>query len=493
MIYTPSAKIELLRRFTDGYVTGTGFGNDIAKTLTDVTAFLADPDQYRPNLNEDQSVTGIPAEGQSFHTTALHAFATDNVSNANVVATELLAIVNATDLNTTFWNDSGSLRWDDLLAADSGSAMWGRTGKFKKLYISYKLIESLQTTLTSTEEAQINTWFQRFKELAETGTKNRLDTQWGANWENTLVKNYGDFENQLYPETVANSNTPITDAVGVVDARFTMILGQDSHNNRVWDAISYVHLWATENGDSTGEFWTRQAIKMTIKYCVFPDGSYWELMRNRDSDPPLGVFYSNIAINGMIEMAHTDAIYNHYPTDKLYDYETSDGILNGSTDQSVSAYVGGSTTDGSTLKGLKTLIIGQSKYYRTPANGGWSPVRYYTSFDDTVTTEIDMEGNYQPSTQAAIANLYYKDQDIQDYYLFNTTVGYPVKQNLLVGSLADAGYSEDYGAWGSLTQGAMWLEMEDNFFTLKGKTTVNLNPHSGTGVSRIYLGNSLIK
>ena len=59
-----------------------------------------------------------------------------------------------------------------------------------------------------------------------------------------------------------------------------------------------------------------------------------------------------------------------------------------------------------------------------------------------------------------MANLYYEDQDLEDYYMYNTSVGYPTKVQIYEGY----GLQEDYGAWGNMIIGSAWFQQEDNFF-----------------------------
>ena len=113
-----------------------------------------------------------------------------------------------------------------------------------------------------------------------------------------------------------------------------------------------------------------------------------------------------------------------------------------------------------TPKSLKTFIKGQSKYYRTSANGGWSDLKFYNN--SGYKSIINVEGVYMASVQVAISNLYYNDSEIADFYKYNQNAGYPQKQSLNQGYTGSY-YNEDLGAWGNNIIGVMWLEMEDNF------------------------------
>jgi len=61
--------------------------------------------------------------GQTLHTSAFYAYAIDDITLANAVANEILAIVNTNDFTTPFWNASDTLRWD------SDNSMWIQSGK----------------------------------------------------------------------------------------------------------------------------------------------------------------------------------------------------------------------------------------------------------------------------------------------------------------------------------------------------------------------------
>ncbi len=455
--YNQDARVILKQRFDDSYTAGVGFPDDITNVNNDVTAFTADPDQYRPQMGDSLAVGfGIPSAGQNLHTSAVKAYVDNDEVLANTVCTEILGTVNANDLNTAWWNASSAYRWD----ADDD--LWIQTSKVKKLFDSYNLLVNIQSVLTDAQKTTIETWFERYKTLAETAVRARLQALMGASWEDDATVFYGDSNNVLYPTGSGDTPTPVYDSGGNVLPEYTMILGQDFYNNRQWEAVAYIHSWAIENDDRDSERWTRQFFKAAIKYGLFSDGSWCELFRNRDSDPTLGIFYGYITLSAMVDMAHNDAKANHYPDDRLYDFKTTEGILNGSTTNTNFAYLGGSTTDGTTQKSLLTFITGQSNYLRTQANGGWNDIRFFEATDTTLTA-LSTVGLRQPSVHAAIANLYYKTQDLEDFYTYNTSVGYPAKVTISEGYLAGTG-NEDMGGWGNLIFGSMWYAQEGNFY-----------------------------
>lgn len=465
LIYNNQAKEILKQRFENGYIAGTGFSDDITKTLNDAIVFSQNPGKFRPVLGE---IPDVPSGGQTLHTSALYAYAIDDIDLANTVIDEILSIVNTNNLYTTFWNESNTLRWD------SENALWIQTAKVKKLKDSYYFIKTLQTSLGENDKIIIENWFTRYKELAEEAVRARLSNLLGSTWEATGPTT---INNALYPTFGGNATpTPVYNQNGDIIDDYTIVLGQDTFNNRQWDAISYIHSWAVFNNDIDSETWTREFFKNAIKYGLFPDGSWCELFRNRDSDPTLGVFYGYITLGGMVAMAHLDAIANNFPLDKLYDYETTEGLVNGSTTLTSSGYLGGSTTDGITKKSLYTFLKGQSNYLRSSVDGGWNDIRFFKSTDNII-TPLSTVGLRQPSVIPAMANIYYKNQELLDWYNYETTRGYPSKVTISEGYLAGGVGNEDMGPWGNMILGLAWYNQEDSFDSASLSTSNN-NPLS---------------
>ncbi|NRD19964.1 T9SS type A sorting domain-containing protein [Winogradskyella eckloniae] len=470
LIYNSQAKAILKQRFENGYIAGTGFSDDISKTINDAIDFSQNPGEFRPILGE---ASYVPSGGQTLHTSALYAYAIDDISLANIVINEILAIVNANDLYTTFWNESNTLRWD------TDNALWIQTAKVKKLKDSYYFIKDLQTALDENDKTIIENWFSRYKELAEDPVRTRLANLMGSTWETTGPTT---INNALYPTfNGASTPTPVYDEFGNVIEDYTIVIGQDTFNNRQWDAIGYIHSWAIYNDDIDSETWTREFFKNAIKYGLFPDGSWCELFRNRDSDPTLGVFYGYIALGGMVAMAHLDAIANNFPSDRLYDYETTEGLEHGSTTLTTTGYLGGSTTDGVTNKSLFTFLKGQSNYLRSSSDGGWNDIRFFKSTDDII-TPLSTVGLRQPSVIPAMANIYYNNQELLDWYNYETTVGYPSKVSISEGYLAGGIGNEDMGPWGNMILGAAWYDQEDSF----NASTLSIPTNNASSSLKIY-------
>ena len=229
-IFTAAAKAELAERFTNGYIAGPGFNDDIDAVKRGMESFLANPSQFRPNF------TSLPFSadrgGQTLHTTALYAYAMDDVYVANVVAAELFAIVRENDLHTSYWNDSFTRRWDvdDNLHVIST--------KFKKMKTSFSLIKNLQSTLNESEKNEIDNWFVRMMHLAFAGFKTRMENAFlGENWDEDNI-NRGYFTGDLYPSQHGNPH-PIQDRDGNNIIAVTHV--QDFFNNRWWDIVSFIH------------------------------------------------------------------------------------------------------------------------------------------------------------------------------------------------------------------------------------------------------------
>ena len=448
-------KLELRNRFENGYIAGPGFSDDISKAIDDAAIFRANPSEVRPTFG---AVHDIINSGQILHTSAVFAYAINDIDLANIVAIEILAITETNDLYSQFWRDviTNNIRWDS--GAFDG---WIQAAKARKLKDSYSFIENTQSTLTTAQKNAVEAWFERFAELAYTSLSTRLNTVFGNDW---VSSGRMLWNNTPYP-TQANVSTgrPIYDENGNAISAYTMSLGQDSYNNRNWDVVGYIHSWAVENNDLEKAIFARQFFKSWITFASFSDGTLAEMWRNIDRDPTLGVFYGWISVGAAVQMAHEDAVTNLFPNDRLYEFKTTDGILNGSTNLTNEAYLGSSTTDSITEKNLLGILNAQSNYLRSASDGGWNDSRFF-KLDDTTLVPLSTINLRQPSTAVAIANLYYKSQDLKDFYLYNTNVGYPEKTAISEGYLAGTGFNEDAGPWGNMIMGAIWLEMEDYFF-----------------------------
>ncbi|MFS4416965.1 Ig-like domain-containing protein [Maribacter sp. 2307ULW6-5] len=448
-LYTNEAKAVLQQRFENGFVFGPGFNDDIAQVRSFATSFMQDPGEHRPIFGEkdmSQSFNGkINREGHNLHTTAVYAYAVDDVKMANAVASEILAIVNTNDLYTGYWNNSHTLRWDN-----QPENHWIMASKALKMKDSYNFVKKLETVLTETDKTNIADWFARFAHLCHEGLKQRLDNAYfGTGWD------ADHFPDPYYRGRLSGYAPPVQDAQG--NDLFQVTIAQDVYNNRFWDIVGYVHSWAVENNDVERETYTRNFFKVWLKYGVFPDGTVWEMSRATESTPFAGIAYSWISTEAAVRMAHTDAMANHFPNDRLYDYRTADGVLNGSTTISDTPYEGTSTTDGTTEKSLLKVIKALSKYLRSTADGGWNDVRFFNG------TALNSVGTSQPSAIPAMANLYYKDQDLVDLYTYNQDVGYPAKQSFGGGYMSGV-WDKDSGGWGNLIFGSMWYDLENQFF-----------------------------
>lgn len=439
------AKIELKRRFEKGYIAGPGFNDDVTQAISFAEDFLANPGEHRPVFGDTNEE--INRKGHSLHTTAIYAYAFDDVKMANAVAEELLAIVNSNDLYSPYWNTSNSIRWDS-----TNDQLWVQCSKSKKMKDSYDFVRGLQTVLSDSDKNHIEMWFKRFAELAFAGVKGRIDSAFfGAGWDaNRFTKKF--YTGRVFRN---GEGEAIQNQEG--DNLFVMAEPQDVYNNRHWDILGYIHSWAVSNNHLEMEEYVRNFFKVFLKYGVFPDGTLWEMRRNSNTNAYAGMGYSWITTGAVVLIAHMDALAGHFPNDLLYDYKTTEGVVKGSTTISDTPYEGTSTTDGITEKSLLTLLKANSNYLRSEANGGWNDIRFYE------TTPLNSEGTDQPSAIPAMANLYYKDQDLVDLYMYDTTKGYPPKKSISGGYMAGV-WDKDSGSWGNMIFGSIWYGQEGNFF-----------------------------
>ena len=380
---------------------------------------------------------------QIIHMVGLYAYAMDDVEIGNAVASELLATVNGNDLEDPFWDIDHNF--------SNEFSLFIQTAKVKKLKDSYYLVKGFQTVLSESDELIIEEWFEDYKDVVFRWFDSHTERILGDNWEHEGISSAN--PEGLYPSDFGDAY-PLKHSNGDDQTEYGVSWFQNIFNNRMMDNVSYLHSWAVYAGDEELEHHSREFFKMVLRYGTWSDGTFWELIRNTSSDNTLGVFYGNVTLTSLVYMAHLDAQANHFPNDRLYDFKTTEGIIHGSTNITVEPYAGASTTDGETEKSVKTLLLGQSNYLRTSAYGGWSDLRYFNG------SNMSTVGIRQNSVLGAIANLYYKDQDLEDYYLYNTAVGYPEKVAIYGGW----GKVEDYGAWANFIIGGAWMKQENNFF-----------------------------
>ncbi len=438
-LFTEQARSVLKQRFETDYVTASGFSSDFSHVKSVLPGFLANPSRYRPYFGVSENIS---EHGELIHMAALYAYAMEDVDVANVIAQELLETCNSSDLNHSFWY--GGYNFSNQYS------LFVQTAKAKKLKDSYYLVKGLENVLSQQDHTTIDQWFADYKEHVKNWFVPHAEKYIGTNWENEGIKMAR--PEGIYPSAHGDP-LPLDDRNGNPMTEYGAAWFQDLFNNRVLDNVAYLHSWAVYNEDMALEHYTREFFKLVIKYGSWPDGTFWELIRNKPSDNTLGVFYTNVSLTSLVYMAHLDSQANHFPADKLYDYRTTGGIVQGSTNLTDAPYAGGTTTDGVTQKSLKNIILGQSKYLRNSSNGGWNDQRFNNG------APVSTVGKRQNSVLAAIANIHYKDQALKDYYLYNTARGYPSKVTIYEGW----GKIEDYGAWANFIIGGAWMEQENNF------------------------------
>lgn len=469
--YTNEAWLEFVNRYNNSYILGTGFNDDRLSIDEKSAEFVSDPDQYRPIFGAyttvEQGQTGseyvFQNERHSLHLAALKAEVTNDVTLANLAANEIYQTVLNNSLNTTFWQDY--LTTPERV--DNTHQGWIQGIEAKKMLHSIKRLEGIQTTLSNSQIEEVKTWVNDLSLLLFEALDKRLDVYFGEDWEIYGASKFGAATGSIMPSTVFDSEG---------NTMFDFVSTQDHFNNRNWDVVSFIYILAIENENKVIEEWVRAYFKMCLKFAVFPDGTWWEMIRNTDASPTQGVNYGWTSIGAMVEIAHLDAITNNYPNDKLYNYSTVEGVKKGQTNLMYLGlpFEGSSTTDGYTEKSLLSLIKGQTNYYRSSAFGGWNDTRFYKNSSDEL-IPLNSEGR-KMSVVAALANAFYKDSDLYDYYTFDTKKGYPQKTNTSGGYIA--GYlTDDVGSWGNYLIGSLWFQQENNFFVnpvkldLKGFTT----------------------
>ncbi|WP_291866669.1 hypothetical protein [Maribacter sp.] len=471
---TDAALTEIANRYDNGYITGTGFADDYARINTVISAFDVDntanrfsnfhklqetvPNQYDTSYTIAEIFAMEPDRaGEDMHIKGIISKAKNDVVGMDAVMAEIKWLTSQAEFdftNTTRWNNGVRIGVNPFFIT---------TSKFNKLIDTYFLIKSDVTNLSTLEESAITTFFQNYRNWLYPKVQTELINNWGASWQSGAYYGNGN----LIGDGNSNNSYPIENSSGVNNPDFGVTWIQNGGNNRLAESLDFLHNYAIHYNDSSLESYCKDYFKTIMKICVFTNGIFWELYRNYETsttDWELGISYSTVTAGALTRMAHRDAMKN--TTDLLYDYETTDGILNGSSNHSVT-YAGGSTTNGSTPKGLKLMLTAISKFYRNTANGGWNDVYYNDG------KALDGGIKRRHSTTFAIANLFYKDQSLQDFYTYNQSVGYAAK------GIDSDGYAEitDDGNWKNHIKGGFWLEQESNFFSAQnttGKPTIYL-------------------
>lgn len=327
--------------------------------------------------------------------------------------------------NDQYWDASNTNRFDwDLQRIDGDPYFQMATWVEKWLRAYGRVIKLLRDTsnITQTEETQIQTFFLRMAQFFANRVENNHNAFYGSGWRSNNwnlaldvghlsggVFSYFDSSGTGYLETHAASTSV--------------------HNNRWWDMIAYIGAYGVYFQDTVYEDLAFDCFTAWVKLGLFADGTSQEWHRQSS-----GIIYGNTIGNHVVKLAFdhavaTDQGFSTQPIGKYFDYTTSEGST---------ALFGGwitDETDGGN-KGIYLFLENYGKYFQ--GVNGHNPLRY-------------MGGNPIPVNQwhgtahTSLANLYYRDQYLQDYATYNTSSNFAPYTRTEAGAWQEESYGWPWG------------------------------------------------
>lgn len=344
------------------------------------------------------------------------------------------------------FGDTG--RWARGTTAD-GNPHFITMSKMSKYLTSFSLIYDQLGGYSSyvNNVSLVDTWFSDAAAFGYDRSVQRANRILGANWRSFAPNSYAvnnSLENPRLPAGNSQNHTHYNSAgVGQYSVSNAQV---NSMTNRMMDFASYVSNYGALYNNQFYKDYAWDVFRCVMMIQVFPDGTYAEWYRSWDANPTIGITYATLSIFKVVADAYRHAVgvqngvVGLTDIGKYYDYTTSIG-----TDELYSVYRATSTSGGN--KGIRLMVENMSKWYRTTANGGWSDVRYAEggNFIDSY--------NKPFTVFASMANTYYQDPVITDYYKFNTAAGYTGSMGWFNGfGVASA------GAWTEHSLGLGWAE-----------------------------------
>jgi hypothetical protein len=311
------------------------------------------------------------------------------------------------------WSNATKFPLDGASESNPYFTSFARMTKYIDAYsLVYDQIAGDATYLSN--YAQVEGWFLDAATYAKLRMGNKLANIFGGTGGDVSTFTFAD---TFYDDTYSNPFTHYTSGgVGQYGVTWGQAAGM---NNRVWDHVGLVGHYGLLFNNTSFKAWAGDLFEFTIQSNVYPDGTFVEWYRSEIGKEVSGLLYTHLTLYHMTKLAfsHAVAIENGLvgsgsDKGKYFDYTTSLG----SDEQGWPSYGGTSTSGGS--KNLKLVITNLSKYFRTTANGGWNDVRF-TEGGTVIPTF-----SKPPSPAIAMANAYYKDDALEDFYMLRSSAGY---------------------------------------------------------------------
>ena len=301
-----------------------------------------------------------------------------------------------------------------------GNPHFQAISKFAKFLASYAIIQDQLTGYANytSNVTSVDAWFAAAADFCYQRANNRINSQFGSGWENFNTNSFNT-NASIYSAFNSQSFTHFNSS-GVGAPGYEITTHQASGlNNRMMDFVDYVSIYGVHYNDTFYKDFSFNVFRLQMAVGTFSDGTFNEWYRSYDGDPTVGYTYATLTIFKLVAMAHHHAVAVQNGLTGVsniglyYDYTSSLG-----SDELYSSYVGGSTSGGN--KGIRLLLDNLSRYYRQSAQGGFLDTRFAEGGNS-----MDITADYRPYTiMVAMANSYYDDSDLNDYWNMRTSAGY---------------------------------------------------------------------
>ncbi len=391
---------------------------------------------------------------------AVHAWLTNDQTKAGLVLDKLLEYANADELDfsngtATYTSNSKHGTFVRFEANDFVNPWFELIAWMDRNLEAYALIRDMNVSITINEQNILNEWFYYANEWAKACMRLRTSIRIGGDWENG---NYQDTAyNQFFNPSSTRSNPYLEDQNGNPLNAYEFNQAQGL-SNVGWEFVVYIGNYGVHFNETDAKTLSQKLFEFFFIQ-IMPDGNTMEMVRGYNARPDWGVFYSLITLGSIVRFANTHAVAveNGLPgvTDrgKYYDWTTTLGM-----EDIIPNYATAGTGDG-TPKGLQMHMTALSNFFATRTGNGWDPV---FKLNNQV---IDGDNHYHYRNPAAIANAYYNDSNLEDWYKSNGVyTGIPTTGGQSVGIYpSDDGHYYIFGA-----EPLIWRNMEAYMFNSGG-------------------------
>ena len=453
-LFTDSQKVEMVKRWNDPESTfpgnQVGYNSDVVYHKESAAEFYSDvitnsgPDRGRYTWMDSEPSGVIIGNGKAspnalrspcgkcignIHSAAIRAYLENDIVLAMAVWSELhaLALDDKLDAsnggierefgepkreNPTF----GTVRRHNYDADHDTHPYFMWASKLEQYLHSYGIIYDLikQDSNYKSQEQIVNYWFKDWADFMMSVSDNRAKRYLGEKWR----KFSRDYKNStFYSGAGKNQTHAYFDSNGNNGQLRISTAQSGALSNRSFDRVAFIAAFGTYFNSPIHRDFAFDYFKAGIQIGMFPDGTWNEWYRSHDGKTNLGGDYTFTTLMHFVIMAqnHAVAVNNGFKgvsdPGKYYDYVTSEG-----SDERMPAYASSSTSGGK--KGILLGLMNLSKYYRSKDSDGYINIRY-----NEAGKSYNLRG-LPFHLPTAIANTYYKNQGLYDFYKFIPSAGY---------------------------------------------------------------------